>query len=219
MYKSKDHRLVATKKLTQLRSILRLTFFLITYHLGTHKGLMYLCVKVISVCYDKECEVAMQLTFHLPHKHHHAITLARTLCMPEYAKLTFQFLSALHTLHQIINTKILMVLGNNLDALVIKKDEILYIVEQTFFFEQTINKVCYRQTIPCNMVSIQLLFLVIHPKPFKEEFISSIPSTKLCLQSIGEHTNLVKCKDVWYILSVTNKVLIVRLLYLYCGVL
>ena len=218
MDERKDHRLVARQKLSELYGILRLAFFLIAHHLRAHKCLMYLRIQVIPIRDHQEGEIAMQLALHLSYKHHHRIALARTLCMPKDTKLTLQLLPALHGFHQIVHAEILVVLGDNFDALVIEEHEVLNIVQEALLAEETIYQGLNTQSMFGDLLPVQFLLFVIHPEPFEEELIACIPCTELGLQTVAQHADLVHGKDVRYVLAIRNEVLVVRFLYLDGGV-
>ena len=59
MYQGEDHRFITTKELAQLGCILWLALFFLADDLTTHKGLVYLCVEVVSVGNDEEGEVTL----------------------------------------------------------------------------------------------------------------------------------------------------------------
>ena len=77
-----------------------------------------------------------------------------------------------------------MIFGDNLDAFVVEEDEILYIVEQTLFAEKTDNQVGDAQTVLFNLFAVYLFFLIVHPQPLEEKFISGIPSSDFRLQTV-----------------------------------
>ena len=214
MYQGEHHRLVTSQEVTQLGGILRLAFFLVANDLGTHKCLVYLCIQVLTVGNDKEGKVAMQLALHLSHEHHHRIALARALGVPEHTKLAIQRLSALHVLHQIVDTKILVVLGDDFDALVIKKDEVLDIVEETVLAEETVYQVLNAQSVFGDLLTVEFLFFIIHTQPLEEEFIATVPGTYLGLQTVAQHTDLVEGKNIRDVLAIAGEVFVIRFLHL-----
>ena len=101
--------------------------------------------------------------------------------MPKYTKFTVQFLSLADAHHQVVDSKVLMVLGNNLNALIVKEYKVFDVIQQTFLAEKTINKVCDRKTMFCYLLTVKFLLFIVNTKPFKEELISSIPCSELCL--------------------------------------
>lgn len=82
--------------------------------------------------------------------------------MPEHTKLTVQFLSIPDALHQIVHTKILVVLRYDFYPLVVEENEILNIIQETFLSEQTINQISYTQSMFFYLLSVEFLLLVIN---------------------------------------------------------
>ena len=140
MDEGEKHRLVARQKLAQLLRRRRAALVLLPHHLGSHESLVYLIVEVLSVGDDKEGEVAGHLPLHLPYKHHHRIALARSLRMPEHAQLAVQLLAVLHRAHQVVHAQELMVLRNDLHALLIEEHEVLDVVEKPLLLEEPVNE-------------------------------------------------------------------------------
>jgi len=175
---------------------------------------VYLRVEIFTVGNDEESEVAMQLATYLSHEHHHRITLARTLRMPEHTELTIQLLSILYAFHQIVDTEILVVLCDDFDSFIIEEDEILDIVQEAFLAEETVYQIGDAQSMAFYLNTVWFLFLIIHTKPFEEKFILAVPCTYLGLQAIAQHADLVHRKDVRDVLAIARQVLVVGFLYL-----
>ena len=126
-----DKRLVALKESTKLLAVLRPTLILRPDDLCTDKILVYLLVKILSVRDDEEREIPLNLTPNLTDKHYHREGLSRALSMPKYTQLSSKLLPIIYRLHQVIDTEVLMILGNNLYRLILEQNKILYIVQQT----------------------------------------------------------------------------------------
>ena len=92
--------------------------------------------------------------------------------MPEHAQLTVKFFATFHTLHQIIYAQELVVLCNNLCALVIVEDKVLDIVYQSLFLKQSVYQELYRKSMFCYLFSVQFLLLIVNAQPLKEVFVA-----------------------------------------------
>ncbi len=138
--------------------------------------------------------------------------------MPEHTELAVQFLPILHTLHQIVHTEILVVLGDNLDSFVVEEDEVLDIVQEAFLAEESVYQGLNAQSMFGYLLAVEFLLLVIHAEPLEEELILAVPGTNLGLQAIAQHTDLVESKDVRDVLPIARQVLVVRFFYLDGGV-
>ena len=112
-----------------------------------------------------------------------------------------------------------MVLCDNFDSLILKENEIFYIINQSIFVEKTVNKISDGAILNIirskNCFSVQFFFFAINFEPFKEIIVCSIKCTKLCFESIGKHTNLIERKEIRNISHVIFQILVVGFLNLH----
>ena len=109
-----------------------------------------------------------------------------------------------------------MVLCDNFDSLILKENEIFYIINKSIFVEKTINKISDGAILDIirskNCFSVQFFFFAINFEPFKEIIVCSIKCTKLCFEPIGKHTNLIERKEIRNISHVIFQILVVGFL-------
>ena len=102
-------------------------------HAAASKRLVELSVEVVAVGEHQEGEVATDLPVHLPSEHHHRVTLAGPLGVPEDPELSLERFSIPNSIDGLVHAQELVVLGHDLfrgTGGLIKEDEVLHQVDE-----------------------------------------------------------------------------------------
>ena len=181
---SEDKLLVLGQVSTQLLAVLGVAFILVADNFRAQEVLVNLGVQVFAVGDNQESEVTFHFALHLAGKHHHGIGLTAALGVPEHTQLALQLLAAGHGIHQVIYAQVLVILGYDLILLALKEYEILDIVNQSLFPQQTVNKSGDGKSVFPDFAALRLFLFTIYLQPLKEEVIAGVECPKLGFQPV-----------------------------------
>ena len=108
--------------------------------------------------------------------------------MPEHTKLSVEFLSVSHGIHQVVDAEILMVFRDDLDILIIKNNEVFNIVDQPFFIEQAVDKISDgavgNRLAFSQLLTVGRLVFILDFQPLKEMVIACAERAEPCFQTV-----------------------------------
>lgn len=154
------------------------------------EGVTDLLVQLIPVSEDDNGGRACELPSDLLGQEHHGIALAAALGVPEDAQLAVVQFSGLVSLHCLVDTKILMIAGQDLGSApagVVIEDEVLQQIQKVFLFAYTPQH---------SLQGHAARLLLAKALPLVEELILAAQRAHLGLQAVGEDEKGVVVKQV-----------------------
>ena len=199
---------VLPEEFAHLLAILGLRGFGLGDCASVQKIAVYLPVQIIAVSHYNKGEVAGLLAEYCARVKDHRETLARSLRVPEHAELAMKFLAPEKGFISPVHADELVVLSDDLLAVPVVENEILYIIQQPALRQQAFDHAFQADALLTDRGAVDFLLLVICAQPVKEMLPLRRDAAHLGLDGVGQHAKCVGQEKLRNLLLVSRQVVI-----------